>query len=182
MTAWDVGQARLLLTAPHRELPCDWSVVPESCHVFRSLRGGGELVEWNGVQSLDLTGKSLAVRHSRRSHLRPPAPDLQHLEGQNLARSRCGTLPCRQSVARWSGCPAAAALSILLLALHSNIFRSPTRPARWAGADLPGDANFSVRLSPGASDWKCCRAGHPAGVSPAGGTSSTTPSCGPRID
>ncbi len=64
MKAWDVTAARLWLTAPYRTLLCDWSVLPESLVMYSgSCDIEAEVIEWDGQDDSDLTGKIPFTHH-----------------------------------------------------------------------------------------------------------------------
>jgi aminopeptidase-like protein len=90
MKAWDVRQAHLWLTAPRRELLCDWSVVPESLVMYSGpCEVEAELVEWNGEEGLDLAGKIPFTRH----RINDVFPAMRSRGARGILSDFLGTLP-----------------------------------------------------------------------------------------
>jgi aminopeptidase YwaD len=58
MTAWDVERARVTMVSPFTETLADWQATPEALVMYSSPADfEGELVEWDGEGSVDLSGK-----------------------------------------------------------------------------------------------------------------------------
>lgn len=90
MKAWDVNEARLWMTAPSRELLCDWFVVPESLVMYSGpCQIEVEVVEWNGEKDVDLTGKIPFTRH----RINDVYPQMRAKGVRGILSDFLGTLP-----------------------------------------------------------------------------------------
>jgi len=90
MKAWDVEEARLWMIAPRRELLCDWSVVPESLVMYSGPCAiEGEVVEWDGEEDVDLTGRIPFTRH----RINDVFPQMRAKGVQGILSDFLGTLP-----------------------------------------------------------------------------------------